>query len=168
MPQIFKSVMVTGHRPQELTEEQIDFSKRSLLSIGKQLKRDHSTVEAISGMALGVDTWWAQVALRLELDLAAYIPFETQKNRWSQKDQQLWTNLRARASREIVCGDSFAYKWLFVRNDRMIADSDLAIAVLDPTRTKGGTVDSVRKIRKLEKPMILVDIHNLTVTREHF
>lgn len=160
--------MVTGHRPQDLTEHQIEFSKRALLGIGKQLKRDHGTVEAISGMALGSDIWWAQIALKIGLDLAAYIPFETQKSRWSQTDQQLWTNLRSRAVREIVCGDSFAYKWLFVRNDRMIADSDLAIAVFDPTRTTGGTYDSVRKIRKLGKPMILVNIDDLEVTRENF
>lgn len=160
--------MVTGHRPQGLNSEQTRFAKQSLLKIGKQLQRDHGTVEAISGMALGADTWWARIALKLDLKVAAYIPFESQPNRWSRSDQEMWTHLRNRASREVVFGESFAYKWLFVRNDGMIADSDLAIAVFDTSQTKGGTFDSVKKIRKIGHPMILVDVNELKVSRENF
>lgn len=168
LPQVFEKVMVTGHRPQGLTEEQAAFSKRALMAVGRQLKRDFGTVEAISGMALGVDTWWALIALKLELDLAAYIPFPQQPQPWAQKDKDQWSELRHEASREVVCGDEFSVRMLHVRNDAMIKDADLAIAVWSPSQLRGGTASAVQKIRKRGMPMILIDLDTLTISRENF
>lgn len=168
LPQIFEKVMVTGHRPQGMTAEQAAFSKRALMACGRQLKSDFGTVEAISGMALGVDTWWALVALKLDLDLAAYIPFPQQPQPWAQSDKDLWGELRQKATREVVCGESFSVRMLHARNDAMIKDADLAIAAWSPSQLRGGTASAVQKIRKRGMPMILIDLDTLTISRENF
>lgn len=168
LPQVFEKVMVTGHRPQGLTEEQAAFAKRALMACGRQLKRDFGTVEAISGMALGVDTWWAMAALNLKLDLAAYIPFPQQPEPWSASDQFRWTKLREKANREVICGDEFSVRLLHIRNDAMIKDADLAIAVWSPSQLRGGTASAVQKIRKRGMPMILIDLDALFISRENF
>lgn len=160
--------MVTGHRPMDLTLEQVAFAKRALKGVAKQLKRDHGMVEAISGMALGADTWWARIALKLEVDLAAYIPYVIQPDRWPKSDQDIWHTLRARSSRERIFGESFSIKYLFARNSGMISDCDLAIAVWDPSRNTGGTAAAVKEIRRKDKPMILIDLETLKISRERF
>jgi uncharacterized phage-like protein YoqJ len=168
LSQTFEKVMVTGHRPQGMTNEQAEFAKRALKSIGRQLKQDFGTVEAISGMALGVDIWWAMIALKLDLELAAYIPFPQQPDPWWAADKERWTELRKAANREVLCADEFSIRALHIRNDAMIKDSDLAIAVWSPSNLRGGTASAVQKIRRRGMPMVLVDLDNLAISRENF
>lgn len=168
LSQTFERVMVTGHRPQGMTPEQTEFAKRALKAIGRQLKKDFGTVEAISGMALGVDTWWAIIALNLNLELAAYIPFPQQPKPWWEADKKRWTELRKAATREVVCAEEFSVRALHIRNDAMIKAADLAIAVWSPSVLSGGTSSAVKKIRKINMPMILVDLDNLSISRENF
>lgn len=160
--------MVTGHRPFDLTEEQITRGNQLLYKVGKRLRDHYGMTEAISGMALGADTVWAKTALKLEVDLAAYIPFPQQPNKWSESDRRTWKSLREKATRERVMSDTYAMKWLFVRNSEMIKDSDLTIAVLDPDRTKGGTVAAVAEVRKKNKPLIIIDLKTFEVRTENF
>lgn len=164
----YPKVMVTGHRPFDLTEEQITKGNQLLLKVAKRLRDSYGMTEAISGMALGADTVWAKIALSLNVDLAAYIPFPQQPNKWSEKDKRVWERLRSSAARERVFSDTFAMKWLFVRNSEMIKDSDLTIAVLDPDRTKGGTVSAVAEARRLNQPLIIIDLKSFEVRTENF
>lgn len=168
LPQVFEKVMVTGHRPQGMTSEQAAFAKKALMAVGRQLKRDFGTVEAISGMAIGVDTWWAMVALKLELNLAAYIPFPQQPEPWWAADKERWADLRQKATREVVCAEEFSVRALHIRNDAMIKDADLAVAVWSPSQLRGGTASAVQKIRRRGMPMILIDLDALTISRENF
>lgn len=168
LPQVFEKVMVTGHRPQGMTEDQCAFAKRALKAVARQLKQECGMTEAISGMALGVDTWWAMVALKLELELAAYIPFPQQPDPWWAADKERWAELRKSATREVVCAEEFSVRALHIRNDAMIKDADLAIAVWAPSQLRGGTASAVQKIRRRGMPMILIDLDALTISRENF
>ena len=63
-------LMVTGHRPKDLggysdnpTQEWIRQELRRVLLKAKKKYGDN--LEIISGMALGVDTWWAEEVLDL-------------------------------------------------------------------------------------------------------
>jgi len=74
-------LMVTGHRPKDLggysnnpTQEWIRQELRRILL--KAQVRYGTDLEIISGMALGVDTWWAEEALALGVPLLAYVPFK--------------------------------------------------------------------------------------------
>ena len=134
----------------------------------RRLREFHGLQEVISGMALGVDTWWAEAALDLAIPFAAYIPFEAQGARWPTSVQAHWRNLRSSASREVVLGEHYSVGLLHARNDAIIKDSSLAVAVLKSSKTSGGTFSAVVKLRKRKKPFILLEPEARTISKEYF
>lgn len=128
-----------------------------LVRTAAKLRDEYATTTAISGMALGADTMWADAALGAGLDLHAYVPFPQQADRWPARDQQRWRELLDHASEVHTIGDHYDVRYLFARNDAMLRDCDLLIAVWDATRTTGGTVDAVRKARRRGLPIIHLD-----------
>lgn len=163
---LFPKVMMTGHR--DFTKEQLRWLKPEILKTMKRLVKFHGMEEAISGFALGADTFWADYALSLDVALAAYIPFEAQPATWPQHAQEHWSDLRKQASREVVLGDKYHVHFFHARNDAMINDSDLAVAAFRQSESRGGTFSAVNKLRKLEKPLIVLDPEMKTVTKENF
>lgn len=162
----YPRVMVTGHRPQHLTQGERGFAREELLRLARKLQEEHGTKLAISGMALGADTWWAEAALQIGLPIAAYIPFESQPNKWSNKDQVQWRWIRAKAAEEKIIAPAYSVQALHARNDAMIRDSDLAIAVWKPSKTTGGTASAVKKLQTLGRDIVVVDLDNLTTYRK--
>lgn len=166
---VWRSVAVTGHRPSGLTSEQAAWGQVALHRTAWRLRSVYGTVEAISGMALGADTWWALAGLSAGMRLAAYIPFEDQPVKWPQADQELWRELRTRAHREVVVGGvTYRVQDLHARNDAMIADADLMVALWNPASEKGGTTSAVKKIRAAGKPMLLLDPVARKISRERW
>jgi len=163
---VFPSVMLTGHRPTGLSEAEQIWAQEEIRRTLKRLQLFHGSREVISGLALGADTWWAQAALSYKMNLAAYIPFEAQADSWPVGNQKLWKELREKASREVVLGTHYDVKFFHARNDAMIKDADLCVALWKTSTTRGGTFSAVQKIRKLEKPLILLDPESRTVAAE--
>lgn len=165
-PAQFHSVMLTGHRPNALTQKEISWSRAELYRTMRRLKEFHGVQEVISGMALGADTWWAEFALQLEIPFAAYIPFETQPSKWPREMQEHWRELRYQAAREVVLGEEYQVWLLHARNDAMIKDAQLCVALWKQSKNGGGTFSAVQKIRKQGKPLILIDPELRTVSTE--
>jgi hypothetical protein len=124
---------------------------REKLTVGAVWLRDeHGMKVGISGMALGVDTWWAHAVLAAGLELHAYIPFETQADRWTPVERAEWTRLRGLATVVRVVGPNprdrrEAVRLLHARNDAMLAESAAVVAVLLAGKVDGGTASAVRK-----------------------
>ena len=165
-PAIFKIVMLTGHR--KFATSDAIWLERELYRTVKRLKEFHGLEEMISGMALGADTIWAEAALANDIPFAAYIPFEAQPDKWPAKQQEIWRELRAKASREVIVGPHFSVGYLHARNDAMIADSNLCVAAFQSSSISGGTFSAVKKIRKLSKPILIVDPETRLITKENF
>lgn len=162
----YERVMVTGHRPQHLTKRESSFARSELNRLAEKLVDDHGMVAGISGMALGADTWWAHAVLdTADAELWAYIPFEHQPDRWREEEQKTWRSLRSLASREVVLGVEYDVKLLHARNDAMIRDSDLAIAVWKPSKETGGTASAVRKLKSLKRSVVIVDLDRFRTYR---
>jgi hypothetical protein len=162
----WERVALTGHRSLSIAE--YGFAGGELARLAVKLRDEHGTTTAISGMAVGADTLWADAALQAGLQLWAYIPFPQQEadRRWTHEDRAHWAHLRSRAEREVVLGTSYDVRLLHARNDAMLRDSDLLIAVCDPLRTVGGTAATLKKARKAGKPIIIVDIAARRTTRK--
>jgi len=111
---IWPRVAVTGHRSLEPSEAA--FAKAELARLAGKLRDHHGTTTAISGMALGADTWWAEAAVDAGMELWAYIPFEAQSDRWPEADRERWAGLRSRATREVVLGVDYHVALLHARN----------------------------------------------------
>lgn len=151
-------VMVTGHRPQHFTADQSVWAQAELDRLAEKVRDHHGAQVAISGAAYGADTWWARSALRAGLRLWAYVPFLDQRAQWREQDRRTWGRLLSAAERTLVLGTAYDVRLLHSRNEFMLRDADLVIAVHDPAKTTGGTASTVRKARASGKILVLVDV----------
>lgn len=96
-------ICITGHRPNKLYG--YDLSDPKWVVLEKQLKQlliENNCTEAISGMALGVDTIFAIAALELKnegynIKLHCAIPCKNHSNQWNKKDRQLYNYILSKA-----------------------------------------------------------------------
>jgi uncharacterized phage-like protein YoqJ len=151
------TVCATGHRPQHLDASAAHWVKEKVTAGAVWLRDERGTKVGVSGMALGVDTWWAHAVLAAGLELHAYIPFESQPDRWTPSERAEWARLRGLATVVKVVGPNprdrrEAVRMLHARNDAMLAASDAAVAVLLAGKTDGGTASAVRKADRLGLP----------------
>lgn len=156
--------MVTGHRPQFLTPEAQEWCKLELERIAVKLRDRHGMQVGISGMALGADTWWGYATVFAWCDLWAFIPFPQQSDRWAAADVAAWRELRERATHEVVIADEYSVGALHARNDAMLRNSDLVVAVWDPQKTTGGTASCVQKAQAADMPIVHLDPVARTIT----
>jgi|GEM_PF-1468357 len=164
-PVQYPVAMLTGHR--RLSPAQFAFVRAELVRIAIKLRDQHGTTTAISGMALGADTVWAEAILDAGLDLWAYLPFPQQADRWPEASREQWARLRAAAVREHVTADHFRVQALHARNADMVRDANVAIAVWSPSESKGGTAACVNVIRRRQLPLIVVDLDQLRTRWDH-
>lgn len=170
--EVWPVVAATGHRPQHLTPTQQAWVRAKLRAATTWLRDQHGTKTAISGMALGVDTWWAHAALHAGITLHAYVPFPEQTERWPRPDRDVWAALLGFATHVEYAGElgtltddarrKEAVRLLHRRNDMMLDDATAVIAVLDPAR-RGGTYSAVLKAVRRGLPGVYLNPATMTV-----
>ncbi len=177
--------MVTGHRPNKIggystesplrkwVNNAIRFALKSEMERMWQLEKIatyHKTPKeappqktAITGMALGVDQAFAEVALELEWSVQAFVPGRWQPSKWPEHSREAYFSLlrRIKAAHTvddgfeqpiIVCSDAdYNPSLLHHRNTMMVEACDVAIAVWDGS--EGGTHDAVMKLARSERPI---------------
>lgn len=156
-------VAITGHRPGSLNIEQCQYMKESLDFIAGRLVEYYGAGKFLTGLALGADTIWAELALKYGVEYDAYIPFEGQEDRWSKTDKKKYQDLRSGAVIEKVFGQHFSNRLYHARNDALIRDSDLLVAVWRPSVQNGGTFSTVQKSLKRNHPTLLLDVDEFEV-----
>lgn len=183
----FGVVMVTGHRPQYLTEEEQAWMQVALTRTMWRLRSRHGMREALTGMARGADLAWALAALAAGVPVRSFVPFPTQTIAWPPIDAALWrmvlehasatTTLLSRAPRDR--GESI--RTLHARNDAMLDATDaahadgrggLVVAVLktpsDGSEPTGGTAATVKKARQRGLPLLIHDPGTRKIRRENW
>ena len=156
-------VAITGHRPGSLSIDQCQYMQEGLEFIADGLVGYYGAERFLTGLALGADTIWAELALKYGIEYAAYIPFEGQEDRWIQTDKKRYRELRSGASSEKVFGQQFSNRLYHARNDALIQDSDLLVAVWRPSVQDGGTFSTVQKSLKRNHPTLLLDMDKFEV-----
>lgn len=156
-PETCRSVALTGHRRAGLSADGAAWVRDTLPEVARGLAGRYGTTEAISGLALGSDTWWARAALDAGLELAAYLPCPQQADRWHPDDRAVWADLRRAASREVVHSPVYSVSALHGRNAAMLADCDALVGVHDPSVTTGGTATVLRRAHFLRRPVLHLD-----------
>ena len=155
--------MVTGHRPQGLNQTQRAYIKAVLPAIVEELVKDYRVDTLLSGMAQGIDLIWAGIARQSSLRLEAYIPFPDQTKGWDAEWVSYREELMGSASFIHQASNSYA-TWAFhKRNDMMLDNCDVVVAVWDPRRRGGGTASVVRKARERGKPLVVVDLEKWSI-----
>lgn len=140
-------VAFTGHRPDKLVGR-IDAVNQCVAEFLDRVKPD----KVISGMARGVDTIAALKAREKKIPYVAAVPFMSQVTNHSDEDCATWVSLIQDAvDVKIVCEGGYAV-WKFQkRNEWMVDNCDLLVAVWDGSR--GGTANCIDYAKKVGRPI---------------
>lgn len=144
----------TGHRPDKLDQEWEGRGpySRVIRKALKALLKHHKPSKVISGMALGVDTLWTDIALKLRIPVHAAIPCPDQDRFWSEEGQNKYRWLRNMCDEEIIIHPRYHRGVMKMRNQWMVNNCDRLIAIWDG-RTKGGTFNTIAYAFSVEKPV---------------
>lgn len=164
-------IMVTGHRPDKLggykNYNKHNLIKQRMLQVLSSIISTGCKLEGITGMALGADQFFAECCVQLSIPFHAFIPYDGQESRWPSPAQEKYQTLLKSSAGVHITADrqkmksSYDFsKALMQRNSDMIAFSPLgAIVVWDGS--SGGTLDTVKKLNKINLPSVLIDPGNI-------
>jgi uncharacterized phage-like protein YoqJ len=150
----------TGHRPDKLGGYAHCPKHANIIVLIEAAIRDSGCTEVISGMALGVDQWAAEAAVRLGVPFEAAVPFAGQEKAWPPESQRKYRELLSKATKTTVVYDGGYAGWkMQKRNEYMVDNCDALVAVWDGT--DGGTANCHSYALRVKKPVIRIDPTNL-------
>ena len=156
-------ICVTGHRPKKLYGYNLNDPRWIRMKDQfKNILRDNHCNEAITGMALGVDTVFALAVLELKdegypIKLHCAIPCKNHSSRWSREDVYRYNNILNHADIvKLVSNEEYKPYLMNKRNEYMVDIADKVIAVWDGSHS--GTENCVKYAQKRGKEIIRVDI----------
>lgn len=154
-------VAFTGHRPDKLPDKKTGYKlpNPTYLHVCQQIEKilkELKPEKIISGMALGVDQWAANIAIRLNIPFVAAVPFVGQEKAWPQTSQKIFNKLIEKAAEVVIVseGGYAAYK-MQIRNEWMVDNCNKLIAVWD--QSPGGTGNCVNYAKSKNKDIIFID-----------
>ena len=98
----------------------------------------------VSGGAAGADTHGRTVALQKGLKYIEYNPAHTAWNQYSGKPKEWY-------------GKTYNVGYFFVRNTFIAEDSDILFAFIPEGHQSNGTMDTVGKVKKMNKPCFIIN-----------
>lgn len=148
-------IAFTGHRPDKLGgyyPNQLHLAVKQVLREKLGMHQHNGTVVAMSGMALGVDTWAAEACVELGIPFIAAVPFVGQESRWPEKSRIAYKNLLDKAKEvTVVSPGAYSARAMHRRNEYMVDWANLVLAVWDGS--SGGTAACVAYAHKRDKPI---------------
>jgi uncharacterized phage-like protein YoqJ len=150
-------ISFTGHRPNKLGGYKLPNATYN--KVCQQIEQkliELKPDKVISGMALGIDQWAANIARKLKIPFIAAIPFEGQEKAWPKQSQDTYHKLLGFADEKVyVCPPGYAASKMQIRNEWMVDKCDILIAVWD--QTPGGTANCVKYAQSVGKQIIFID-----------
>lgn len=146
----------TGHRPKDLPclyDEAHDFYFLVKEEIRSFLE-NNDVACVISGMALGYDTWLAEVALQLDIPLHVYAPCANQSARWPYESRTRYAGILNKAMYYIEISPVYTSTCMQERNIKMTNDCDKLLALWNPAKKYGGTWNCIQYAESVNKPII--------------
>jgi len=152
-------MVFTGHRPHKLggygenpTKTRVKEAVHAAIS---KFSFANPGASFISGMALGLDQWAAEIVLELGLPLIAAVPCKGQERMWPPSSKQTYWDLISRATEVVVLAEHYSPVVMQIRNRWMVDQATDVLAVWDGS--SGGTGNCVRYARTAShKPNLLI------------
>lgn len=155
-------IAITGHRPNKLGND-YTYTSDLFVKIKQKLQKiiDFYNPEyLITGMALGVDTVWALLAIENNIKFIAAIPCLGQDSRWKEESKDLYKRI---LSNDLCIFEQISYNYspdsMQKRNIWMVNTCDVLIAVWDGSN--GGTANCVNYAIKQGKIIIYINPKNI-------
>lgn len=159
----------TGHRPQRLPCK-FDETHPASIKIKNQLRRlivgliekKHVT-QFISGVALGVDLWAAEIVLELKkeylnITLEAAIPCRSQADCWNTSAKERYNRILSLCDKVTYVNEKYTKYCMMERNMYMVNNSDYLVAVWNGMSS--GTGKTVEYAKNNNKPIFCIDTVN--------
>lgn len=168
-----KTCAFTGHRPQNLPfgfneedERCIDL-KKTLREQIINLIENEGVTHFISGMAIGVDMYAAEIVLGLKASYPgeSAIPCESQAAKWSEALRDRYFDIASKCDKETLIQTHYSPDCMDKRNRYMVDQADVLIAVWDGSPS--GTGKTVRYAHQQGKSVTVIDPVSLDVTQEY-
>ena len=160
------SCSFTGHRPDAFSfgyDEEAAACRLLKATLKMHILRaiGNGFTHFISGMALGVDLWCAEIVLELkgeyqEITLEAAVPYKGHGKGWAKEYRTRYERVLARCDKVTVISDRYTRYCMHERNRYMIDHSALCIAVYNGS-LKGGTAYTVRYAKEKGVFVRLID-----------
>lgn len=151
-------VAVTGHRPDKLGNEYSmngEISTKIYNKLSETIDRINPDV-MISGMALGVDMIFANLAINRKIPLIAAIPFKGQEGKWPDSSQRIYNKMLGYAQEQyVICSGGYSSYKMQKRNEWMVDSCDILIAVWNGS--EGGTFNCINYA--IEKDKLITRIN---------
>jgi uncharacterized phage-like protein YoqJ len=148
----------TGHRPQKLGGFSIVRNKifNYVCKTAEEILIKENPTKIITGMALGWDTWLAQIAYKLRIPFIAAVPFVGQESIWPAESKSTYAKLLNLASEVVIVSEGlYSPEKMQRRNEWMVNHSDKVLAVWDGTN--GGTGNCVKYAASIGKEIIRIN-----------
>ena len=167
-----KKCAFTGHRPQSLpfgfneADERCIALKQLLREEIIRLIEDEGVTYFITGMAIGVDMYAAEIVLGLKssyagLILESAIPCETQAAKWTEEQRDRYFDIAAQCDKETLIQNQYTPDCMQKRNRYMVDQADCVIAVWDGRPS--GTGKTVQYAQRQGKPIRIINPKTLAV-----
>lgn len=167
-----QTIAFTGHRPNKLNNDYelkspfvLAIKDRIINLVQNTSVKGH--VQFVVGMALGIDTLAAKIAVEFDIPFIAAIPDASQADRWPKESQTVYYRLLDKAFKVVNVSQktNFKIEHLQLRNEWMVnqltGDEDYLLAVWDGT--PGGTRNCImyaksksKEIKRIDPKLILV------------
>ena len=160
-----RACSVTGHRPARLGIRCSSDPAAKALAEGLRqhilaLYYEHGIIHFFSGMAQGVDIWYAQQVLRLrrykpEVTLHCVLPCYGQEAGWPLRERSLYHKILEQADEAFYLNGSYFPGCMQERNRYLVDRAQTLLAVYDGA-PGGGTEYTLRYARDRKRRIVLV------------
>lgn len=158
---------VSGHRPPSLGGYIIPNLVYSAVvkAIDIELMRQLPD-SVLTGMALGVDQWTAEICLANDIPYTAVIPFDNFEQKWPAQAQARYREL-LRAAESVVSlaptpSDTASYatieRLMHERNEYLVRHSDRLLAVYSGSNPHSGTAHTVNFAMRQDREVFFVQL----------
>jgi len=130
----------TGHRPDKLGGYNNDAAHSAIRRHMRDFLEEAPDGELflISGGALGIDQFWMEVGLHLELPVIAALPFKGYDDRWPRSSREKYKKLLDKCHEvRYICEPGYQSLKMQTRNEWIVNHCDEIIAYWDGS--SGGT-----------------------------
>lgn len=123
-------VAVTGHRPDKLGGYAAHASHRAIRRHMRDFLEQAPEGELflLSGGALGIDQFWIEVGLFLQLPIIAVLPFKGYDSKWPVASRQVYEKLLAQCHEVSYIGSEYKPDIYQKRNEFLVDNSDVLVA----------------------------------------
>lgn len=156
----------TGHRPKSFPWKYNEAAPdcillKDILAEQIRLLVDSGVTDWLSGMALGVDLWAAELVQGLKkknpaLHLHCILPCERQECKWLASEQERYRSILRQADEVIYVNREYRDGCMLKRNRYLVDHSSVLLAVYNGTY-RSGTGMTIRYAKQLDREVIVID-----------